>query len=43
MSMFTAEPAVMRPPVAEATCCPVVELRQYTLHAGRRDELLALF
>jgi len=43
MSMFTAEPAVMRPPVVEPTCCPVVELRQYTLHPGRRDELIALF
>ena len=43
MSMFTAEPAVMRPPVVEATCCPVVELRQYALHPGRRDELIALF
>lgn len=25
------------------SCCPVVELRQYTLHAGRRDELITLF
>jgi hypothetical protein len=25
------------------TCCPVVELRQYTLHPGRRDELIELF
>ena len=24
-------------------CCPVVELRRYTLHPGRRDELIALF
>lgn len=24
-------------------CCPVVELRQYTLKAGRRDELIGLF
>ena len=28
------------PPAAR---CPVVELRQYTLHAGRRDALIALF
>lgn len=27
----------------EPTCCPVLELRQYTLHAGRRDELIDLF
>jgi hypothetical protein len=24
-------------------CCPVVELRQYTLHAGKRDVLIELF
>lgn len=24
-------------------CCPIVELRQYTLKPGRRDELIALF
>lgn len=24
-------------------CCPVVELRRYTLHPGRRDDLIALF
>ena len=24
-------------------CCPVVELRQYTLKPGRRNELIALF
>jgi len=26
-----------------AACCPVVELRQYTLHPGQRDSLIALF
>lgn len=25
------------------TCCPIVELRQYTVHPGKRDELIALF
>jgi len=25
------------------TCCPIVELRQYTLHPGKRDQLIALF
>src|SRR5579859_8097921 len=25
------------------TCCPIIELRQYTLHPGKRDELIALF
>lgn len=24
-------------------CCPIVELRQYTLHPGKRDELITLF
>lgn len=28
---------------ADATCCPVVELRQYRLHPGRRDTLIELF
>jgi hypothetical protein len=31
------------PPYADATCCPVVELRQYTLHPGQRDVLIELF
>ncbi len=26
-----------------ATCCPIVELRQYTLHPGQRDVLIELF
>jgi NIPSNAP len=25
------------------TCCPIVELRQYTLHSGKRDTLIDLF
>ena len=25
------------------TCCPIVELRQYTLHPGKRDVLINLF
>ena len=25
------------------TCCPIVELRQYTLHPGQRDVLIDLF
>lgn len=31
---------VVRP---AGTCCPVVELRQYTLHPGTRDTLIAIF
>ena len=26
-----------------ATCCPIVELRQYTLRPNQRDTLIALF
>ena len=28
---------------SEQTCCPIVELRQYTLHPGKRDVLIDLF
>jgi quinol monooxygenase YgiN len=28
---------------SSATCCPIVELRQYTLHPGQRDVLIDLF
>ena len=28
---------------APQTCCPIVELRQYTLHPGQRDVLIDLF
>ncbi len=28
---------------AAETCCPIVELRQYTLHPGKRDALIELF
>lgn len=31
------------PEQAEATCCPIIELRQYMFHPGRRDEFIALF
>lgn len=39
------EPTILPPASddASATCCAVLELRQYTLHSGRRDELIALF
>jgi NIPSNAP len=30
-------------PTAMTTCCPIVELRQYTLHPGKRDTLVTLF
>jgi hypothetical protein len=25
------------------SCCPILELRQYTLHPGKRDDLIELF
>jgi hypothetical protein len=28
---------------AEETCCPIIELRHYLHHPGRRDEFIALF
>jgi quinol monooxygenase YgiN len=31
------------PPAPPAVCCPVVELRQYTLHPGQRETLITLF
>lgn len=27
----------------ELSCCPIVELRQYTMHPGQRDVLIDLF
>jgi hypothetical protein len=30
-------------PQPTETCCPIVELRQYTLHPGKRDVLIDLF
>jgi NIPSNAP len=30
-------------PQAIETCCPIIELRQYTLHPGKRDVLIELF
>ena len=36
----TNAPGTFKP---RASCCPVVELRQYTLHPGRRETLISLF
>src|SRR5438270_4090427 len=33
----------MRSAATPEVCCPVVELRQYTLHPGKRDVLVELF
>ena len=42
---FAAQTFAMENPDAEPiqTCCPIVELRQYTLHPGKRDVLIDLF
>jgi NIPSNAP len=39
MTEFAAEREMRSSPF----CCPVVELRQYTLHPGKRDVLIDLF
>src|SRR5438874_2073643 len=42
---FAAQVFPMEKPDAPptGTCCPIVELRQYTLHPGQRDVLIDLF
>src|SRR5262245_20442979 len=42
---FAAQTFAMQNPDAQPsqTCCPIVELRQYTLHPGKRDILIDLF
>jgi len=42
---FAAQGFAMENPDAPPpqTCCPIVELRQYTLHPGKRDVLIDLF
>jgi quinol monooxygenase YgiN len=42
---FAAQGLGMENPEAQLpqTCCPIVELRQYTLHPGKRDVLIDLF
>jgi hypothetical protein len=42
---FAAQTFAMENPGAQPpqTCCPIVELRQYTLHPGQRDVLIDLF
>src|SRR5213595_108425 len=37
------EPIGERQMQSSLLCCPVVELRQYTLHSGKRDVLIDLF
>jgi NIPSNAP len=37
------EPVSERQTKSSPLCCPVVELRQYTLHPGKRDVLIDLF
>jgi hypothetical protein len=42
---FAAQAVGVEKPEAQPpqTCCPIVELRQYTLHPGKRDVLIDLF
>jgi hypothetical protein len=42
---LTSRASAAPTPIQETpmTCCPIVELRQYTLHAGKRDRLITLF
>ena len=42
---FVSQTFVMENPAAQRpqTCCPIVELRQYTLYPGKRDVLIDLF
>src|SRR3989440_11795062 len=37
------EPIGERQMQSSPLCCPVIELRQYTLHSGKRDVLIDLF
>jgi hypothetical protein len=42
--MDTTERSInSQPPEPMQSCCPIVELRQYTLHPGKRDVLIDLF
>src|SRR5438876_7775878 len=43
--LYAAQDFEMENPDAQPpqTCCPIVELRQYTLHPGKRDVLIDLF
>jgi quinol monooxygenase YgiN len=44
MTKSSHEPSEQSLPSEEQqTCCPIVELRQYTLHPGKRDTLIDLF
>lgn len=45
MVLFAAQTFAMENSDAQPsqTCCPIVELRQYTLHPGNRDMLIDLF
>lgn len=43
MTQSTNQPSDVTSSPQEQTCCPVVELRQYTLHPGKRDVLIELF
>src|SRR5882724_13422341 len=43
--LFAAQTFAMKNPDSQPpqTCCPIIELRHYTLHPGKRDVLIDLF
>lgn len=43
MTPTMPETPVLLPTHPELSCCPIVELRQYTMHPGQRDVLIDLF
>jgi hypothetical protein len=43
MTLLATEPSESLATHTESSCCPIVELRQYTLHPGQRDVLIDLF
>ncbi len=43
MTLLATEPSESLATPTENSCCPIVELRQYTLHPGQRDVLIDLF
>jgi hypothetical protein len=41
--LLLSSPAIPGSAFAQEPCCPVIELRQYTLRPGQRDILVELF
>ena len=43
LAVTAPDPGKCTPPSSSPMCCPIVELRQYTLRPGQRDVLIDLF